>query len=377
MEPGSSSGGSSGPSSRTSDRDSERGSSPALDLSGIFLPVTTPFGEDDGRADVEAFRANLRAWLATPISGIVVAGSTGEAPLLEDRELFLLVDAARREVSDDRVLVVGTGAESTRRTVALSREVAARGADAVMVRPPAYYAEAMTREALERHYLRVADASPVPVVLYHIPRYVPVDLKLDLVRALTRHENVAGIKDSSGDIRRAGETARSIEQRAAVLVGNASILYGALEVGATGGVLAVGCLATEECCRLVEAVAAGDGERAGALQERITPLNRAVVGRHGAPGVKYALDRLGLVGGPPRPPLLPLDEEERRRVDGALRTAGIAGPRGAPPEAAGDAAPPDAREEQAGAPAEPRTEPATDGEREPTARQAGARTEDG
>lgn len=294
-------------------------------LRGVLLPVTTPFTGDGGRPDREAFRENLRAWLSAGVSGIVVAGSTGEAPLLEDRELFVLADAAREVVPEGRDLVLGTGAESTRRTVALSREVAARGADAVMVRPPAYYADAMSHRALKRHYLRVADASPVPVVLYHIPRYVPVGLEPELVRGLARHGNVAGIKDSSGELRRVGELARGVEGEASVLVGSGTILYGGLEVGATGGVVAVGCMAPEECCQLAEAVASGESERAGALQERIGSLHRAVVGRHGVAGVKYALDRLGFVGGPPRPPLLPLGEAGRSQVDGALEAARLSG----------------------------------------------------
>lgn len=301
----------------------EGGSVNGLDPGGVYLPVPTPFRGDDGPPDLEGLRANLSAWLETAVAGIVVAGSTGEAPLLEDRELFALVDAAREAVPGDRHLVVGTGQESTRRTVALSREAAARGADAVMVRPPAYYAEAMDFPALKAHYIRVADASPVPVVLYNIPRYVPVELDPELVNALARHPNVAGIKDSDGDIRRLGEIAEGIEGEATLLVGSGSILYGALEVGAAGGVVAVGCLAAEATCELFDAARAGESDRAGSLQERLDALNRAVVGRLGVPGVKYALDRLGLTGGAPRPPLRSLDRAGRDRVDGALRAAGL------------------------------------------------------
>lgn len=294
-----------------------------LDLSGVFLPVPTPFRGDDGPPDLEAMERNLSRWLEAPVAGIVVAGSTGEAPLLEDRELYALVDAARELVPRDRLLVAGTGQEATRRTVALCREAAARGADAVMVRPPAYYAEAMDFRALRDHYTATADASPVPVVLYNIPRYVPVELEPELVNALARHPNVAGIKDSDGDIRRLGEVAEGIEGEAALLAGSGSVLYGAMEVGAAGGVVAVGCLAPEETCELAAAVREGDGERAGSLQERLDALNRAVVGRHGVPGVKHALDLLGLSGGPPRPPLRILDRGAQEDVESALRAAGL------------------------------------------------------
>lgn len=303
----------------------QTGQAGGLEPRGIYLPVPTPFGEEDGAPNLDAFRDNLRRWLELPVAGIVVAGSTGEAPLLDERELWALVDAARDAVPTDRHLVVGTGAESTRRTLARTREVAARGAQAVLVRPPAYYADAMSAEAVERHYRDVADGSPVPVLLYHIPRYVPVELEPDAVDRLSRHENVVGIKDSSGDVRRLGAYAEACGSRASVLVGSGSLLYGAFEVGAAGGVVAIGCVATGLCCELEAAWRDDDPGRAGALQERLSPLNRAVVGRHGVPGVKYALDRVGLDGGPPRRPLLPLGPEGREAVDAALEAAGVVG----------------------------------------------------
>ena len=155
-----------------------------------------------------------------------MAGSTGEAPLLDEIEILRLVEWAREVTPGGVPVVAGTGLESTRGTVRLCREVARKGADAVLVRPPSYYADAMTAAALEAHYRAVADGSPVPVVLYHIPRYVPVDLEPDLVASLVRHENVAGIKDSSGDIRNLGELAEACAGEASVLVGSGTLLYG-------------------------------------------------------------------------------------------------------------------------------------------------------
>lgn len=299
------------------------GPSRSADVRGIYLPVTTPFDEGDGAPDLDAFRANLAAWTEHGLAGIVVAGSTGEAPLLDERELWALVDAARGEVPGDVELVVGTGAESTRRTVARCREVGARGADAVLVRPPSYYADAMTQAALERHYRVVADESPVPVFLYHIPRYVPVALDPELVEDLAGHENVAALKDSSGDVRRLGTYVEMAGGDLDVLVGSGTLLYGGLEVGAAGGVVAVGNLAPGLCCDLERAWADGDSQRAGALQERVGALDRKVVGRHGVPGVKHALDALGMEGGPPRPPFLRLDAGDREDVERALEAAGV------------------------------------------------------
>lgn len=257
------------------------------------------------------------------MDGLVVAGSTGEAPLLDEIEILRLVEWAREVTPRGLPVVAGTGLESTRGTVRLCREVARNGADAVLVRAPSYYAEAMTSQALERHFETVADGSPVPVVLYHIPRYVPVDLEPDLVAGLVRHDNVAGIKDSSGDIRNLGRLTEACDGKASVLVGSGTLLYGGLEVGASGGILAVGLLATDACGEILSAWREGDTERAGALQERVGDLHRAVVGKLGVPGVKAALDRLGLAGGPVRSPLRDLDPEGRRRAERALEGAGL------------------------------------------------------
>lgn len=253
----------------------------------------------------------------------MVAGSTGEAPLLDETEVVRLVELAR-EVSDDRLVVAGTGAESTRATARLSVWAAEKGADGVLVRPPFYYREAMTSAVLRDHFLAVAEASPVPVILYNIPKYVPVPLTAELVAELLRHENVAGIKDSSGDMRTLGALAEACADRGELLVGAGTHLYAGLELGAAGGILAVGLLAPAEACRLHGAWSEGDRVRAGALQERIGPLHRAVVGRHGVPGVKRALGHLGLAGGAPRPPLRPLTGRAAEEVERALEAAGRA-----------------------------------------------------
>lgn len=251
-----------------------------------------------------------------------MGGSTGEAPLLDEDELLRLVERGR-EAAADRLVIAGTGAESTRRTIRLCADAARRGADAALVRPPYYYRSAMTAEALRAHFLAVADASPIPVLLYHVPKYVPVDLAAELVAVLAAHENVVGIKDSSGDVAHMGALAEACEGRAVLLVGSGSTVYAGLELGATGGILAVALPAPAMACALYEAWEDGDPAAAGRWQEMLGPLNRTVVGRHGVPGVKYALDRLGYVGGPPRPPLLPLPAAGRREVDSALVRAGL------------------------------------------------------
>lgn len=222
--------------------------------------------------------------------------------------------------------MAGTGQESTRATERLCAAVARRGADAVLVRPPAYYRDAMTDRVLHEHFTRLADRSPVPLLLYNMPRYVPVELAPELVHQLAPHENVAGIKDSSGEVSLLGALADACEGKATLLVGSGTVFYAGLEVGAGGGVLAVALLDPASACELQMAHAEEDPGRAGLLQERIGPLHRQVVGRHGVPGVKHALDRLGLTGGPPRPPLCPVPPKARREIETALEAAGLRDP---------------------------------------------------
>jgi 4-hydroxy-2-oxoglutarate aldolase len=288
-----------------------------LDLSGVHIPAVTPFRAGSGDVDLDGFRANLGRWLETTISGVVVGGSTGEAVLLDEEERRSLWAAAREVLSGHgdsrRLLIAGTGAESTRATIRLCRLAAEQGADAVLVQPPAFYKGAMTPEALARHYRAVADESPSPVIVYQVPlRLSTLDLPTGLVAALAQHANVVGIKDSRGKLELVGELVDAMRGHdLQVLVGNGALLYASLEAGAVGGILGVANLAPAECVALVEAWRQGRGSEAGRLQERVGPLHTEVVGGMGVAGVKHALDLMGLRGGDPRPPLLPLADSRR------------------------------------------------------------------
>jgi 4-hydroxy-2-oxoglutarate aldolase len=291
-------------------------------LHGVLVPITTPFDAETGEVAPVALRALARELLARGVHGLVVAGSTGEGPLLDDEERGRMVEWLREVVPDDRWLVVGTGAESTRATVRGTALAAAAGADAVLVRPPAYFGAGLSPGALADHYLRVADASPVPVLVYNIPKYTHLMLHESVLRALADHERVVGFKDSSGDLKvMAGYRAAAPRLRA--LVGSAPQFYPALELGADGGVLAIAGFAAERCLALYRAFRAADRRTAGALQEWLAPLAREIVGELGVPGVKAALDLVGLPGGPVRPPLAPLDERHRGRVAALLSAAGL------------------------------------------------------
>ena len=285
-----------------------------IDLRGILGPVVTPF-DANGEVDAAGFAANIRAHLAAGLQGIVVAGSTGEAALLDERERMALVEAARREVPEGRPLIVGTGGESTRGVIARNRAVAERGADAVLVVAPHYYTGAMTNDALREHYTRIADASPVPVMIYTIPKYMHFAVPPELVRDLATHANIVGMKDSAGD---AGLFARYLESKSdsfRVLTGSAGLLEEALRMGADGAILAAALFAPRLALDVLAAVRDGDVARSRAMQARLAPLGARIVGAMGVPGVKAALDVVGLKGGEPRLPLQALDVT----MDGELR----------------------------------------------------------
>lgn len=293
-------------------------------LQGVFAPVVTTFSSQTGELDLSGFAANVRAHMAAGLHGIVVTGSTGEAALLDSAERVSLVDAARHEVPSDKTLIVGTGAESTRTCIRQTRDAAERGADAVLVVAPHYYGPAMTGQALTQHYQRVADASPIPVLLYNIPKYMHFSLAPNLVAELAAHQNIVGIKDSSGNHDLLAAYMNVQSPTFAVLTGNAQIFQDALAQGARGGILAVALFAAALALDVYTAAANGDAAAAAAAHARMSPLGAKIVGELGVSGVKAAMDHVGLVGGPVRSPLLPLDSTQRDGVVELLRSAELA-----------------------------------------------------
>lgn len=291
-----------------------------LPLRGVFAPVTTPFAAN-GELDRAGFEHNIRSHLQQGLHGIVVSGSTGEAPLLDERERESLVEWARPHVAGDRHLIVGVGAESTRTTLHYADRAAERGVDAVLVVAPHYFGSAMTHDALRAHYLRVADESPVPVILYNIPKYMHFKLSQSLVQELAGHENVVGIKDSSGERDLLATYLTVQNETFTVLTGSGQLWGTALQMGARGGILAVSLFAPSLALSVLEAYARKDAASGEALQSRLTPLAKEIVGEMGIAGVKAALDCVGLRGGAPRSPLLPLGRSESERVRQLLRDA--------------------------------------------------------
>lgn len=288
-------------------------------LEGILPPLVAPFAAD-GSLDAVAFEANFEAYEAAGVSGYLVLGSNGEAASLEEAEKLELVRIARR-ASGERLLLAGTGLESTRATIALTRRAADLGADAALVLTPAYYKARMTEEVLRRHFEAVADASPIPVLAYSAPAFTGLAWPVGLGAAIAAHPRIVGMKDSSGDLGLLGRTLSEAPASFVVACGSAPVLYPALCLGAAAGILAVACCAPRPVTALYRAFRRGDHARALELQRAMTPLASAVTTVHGVPGLKAAMQLAGLRGGEPRAPLAPLASAAREQLRPLLARA--------------------------------------------------------
>jgi 4-hydroxy-2-oxoglutarate aldolase len=278
-----------------------------MNLAGVFAPVPTPFDDRD-RVDTARLGAALARFLPRPITGFVVLGSNGEAVLMDDDECDRVTAAARNAIPRARRLIVGTGRESTQAAVRASVRAAELGADAVLVRTPGFFKTQMTPDAFVRHYQTVADASPVPVLLYNFTALTGVNLLPATVARLASHPNIIGMKESGGDVAQIADLVSGTPAGFNVLAGTTSTFYAALCVGAVGGILAVACAAPDACKRLFDLATTGRHDDARALQRELMPLARFLGPVHGVPGLKAALDLLGYDVGVPRPPLLPVSE---------------------------------------------------------------------
>jgi len=287
-----------------------------------LVPITTPFDGATGDVAPVSLRDNARQLLASGASGLVAGGSTGEAALLADQEFNHIIEWLRDVVGDGQWLIAGTGRESTRATVEACREAAERGADAVLVRTPAYYAPNISHSALLDHFQAVADESPVPIFLYNMPKYTNLPIPATLIASLVGHQNIWGAKDSSGDLKNFSAY-RDVAPDWTMLMGSAALCYAALELGAAGTIAAVGCFAPELVATICERFFDGDPAGAGSTQEMVAPLHTGIVSRLGVAGVKSAMDAVGLIGGPMRAPLAALGDGAADGVRRLLKGAGL------------------------------------------------------
>jgi 4-hydroxy-2-oxoglutarate aldolase len=291
-------------------------------FAGIYTPIVTPF---DARGDVDerAILANVDRYLASPLTGLVVLGSNGEAAQLEDDEADRVIAVVRERIPKGRTMLVGTGRESTRATIAACRRAAAIGADAVMARTPSFYKPQMTSDNFIRHYTEVADACPVPLILYNVTMYTGVNLLPDAVEKLSEHPNIVGLKDSGNDMLQIGDYLSRAKPGFTVLAGAAPTRFTAAALGAHGAVLALAGIVPELCVQLFDHVKAGRVDDARALQRRLMPVARSIGPVYGVPGLKAALDLMGLNGGIPRPPLRPVAPAVVDILRAQLATLGV------------------------------------------------------
>lgn len=295
----------------------------SLHLTGILLPTTTPFTAD-GEFDSQGLTANLEAWNQTGVSGYVVLGSTGERVHLDEAEYVQVIETARQAVPEGFAFIAGAGQQSTRGT---SREIegaASAGAEAVLVITPNFYRSAITQETLVTHYTAVADSSPVPVILYNMPDLTGITIEPETVARLSEHENILGMKDSSSDVARFAESVGLVPEDFPMMIGNGTVLREALDAGAYGGILAVGCAVPELCVEIYRASKRGDSNFATNLQEKLRPLARAVTKTYGIGGLKTAMDLAGFVGGPVRAPLQRPSDTAIAEIRQLLSEAGLA-----------------------------------------------------
>jgi len=282
-------------------------------VNGIFPALVTPF-DSDGSVSLNAVRENIRRYNGTAIAGYVVLGSTGEAVMLSRAEADSVLAAAKEAAASTKVLIAGTGAESTAETVARTRRAAELGYAAALVKTPYYYKPVYKAETYIRHFRAVADASPIPVLLYSVPQFTGITLETPEILALAAHPNIFGIKDSSGNIQRVAEIVAGAPADFQVLTGGAAVIYPALTVGARGAILALAAALPEKCAEVFLLFQSGRHEQAKALQLELAVASKRIVSEQGIAGVKYAMDLRGYCGGLPRLPLLPLTEENKQSV---------------------------------------------------------------
>lgn len=277
-----------------------------IQLNGIFPPLPSSFDQDENLAP-DKMRSNIKKLSAFDLHGFLVLGSNGELVHLSEIEKIQVYEMAREAIVPDKLMIAGTGGQSSRETIMLTRAAAKAGADAVLVLNPFYYKGMMKLEALKQHYFAVADASTVPLIIYNMPANSGMDMDADTLIMLSEHPNIIGMKDSGGNVAKMGAIRKRVKLEFQILAGSAGFLVPAMSVGACGGILASANIAPAQCIAMHKAFNVGDMAEASRLQLEIIPVNNAVTKKWGVPALKAAMDYIGLYGGPARKPILPLD----------------------------------------------------------------------
>ena len=272
-----------------------------MKLSGVIPPITTPFQE--GKLAPDKLRKNFQKWTKTGLSGLLVLGSNGEAVYLNEKEKLRVVEVSRESIPKSKIMMVGTGMESTQETIRFTHQVANMGADCALVVTPAYFKGSMKPQILYDHFIAVAESSQIGILIYNVPQFTGINLEPEVVAKLSHHPNIIGIKDSSGNIGQLSEIIHLSKKGFAVFVGSAPVFFPALCVGAVGGILAVAQVVPQGCIKIQDLFNKGKMDEARALQSQLTPLAKAVTTKYGIGGLKMAMDLVGYFGGAPRSPL--------------------------------------------------------------------------
>jgi 4-hydroxy-2-oxoglutarate aldolase len=293
-----------------------------LKLNGIFPPLTTPFAAD-GSLDLGALRANVARYNQTGLVGYVALGSNGEAVHLSSSERNRVIETIKQSATTDHTIIAGVNELATFAAIEATRAAAGSGAEAALVITPYFYKSAMNGAALTEFFTEVADKAPIPVLIYNVPQNTGVVIDSATIARLSAHQNIAGVKDSSGNMGAISDTIRRTSSSFAVLTGNGGILYPSLTMGARGAILGVACAAPRACVEVFEAVKTGDHAKAKDLQRRIAPLSHAVTAQFGVPGLKAAMEMTGLSGGEPRAPLVRASDADRNEIKTVMRESGL------------------------------------------------------
>jgi 4-hydroxy-2-oxoglutarate aldolase len=283
-----------------------------LNLQGVFPPITTPFV--DGRVAHNKLADNIEKWCTTGLKGFVALGSNGEYVYLSGEEKRAVVETAAKAAPDDKLIIAGTGCESTQETIKLTNDCARLGARAALVITPHYYGGRMSDAALISHFTTVADNTAIPVLLYNVPKFTHISMTAGVVSRLAKHPNIVGLKESSGNVNLLGQYINNVGDDFQVMVGTAGVLFGGITIGCTGGILALANVAPRECVEIYDLAMAGKFEEARQLQLKMIAPNNAVTAIYGVPGLKAAMDMLGYFGGEPRSPLLSASEKEKQEI---------------------------------------------------------------
>ena len=233
-------------------------------------------------------------------------------------EVYKIWETVKAAAAPEKILIAGTGAESTAETIVHTNRAAALGYAAALVRTPSFYKPAVNDDLLAEHYLRVADAAKIPVLLYAVPIYTHIKIEATLVARVAKHPNIVGMKDSSGDVDGVRQNVEAAPETFQTLIGWPTILFESLEVGAVGAILAVANAFPELCVGIFQAARAGQREKAQELAQNLVAPAKIFGSQAGLSGLKYAMDRQGYYGGPTRPPLLPLSLAAKHEIEAML-----------------------------------------------------------